>query len=435
MTLASVRLWGTVVGAVSIESGRAATFQYDPAFTGSGIELSPLVMPLRTAPYSFPTLARSSFNGLPGLTADSLPDRYGNALIDAWLASQGRTAASFDPVERLCYVGRRGMGALEYAPARGPRRSASHDLHIAALVALASDVLSQRGSLTASLDLDHREAALREILSVGTSAGGARAKALIAWNPETGAVRSGQLDIDPGFSHWLLKFDGVATAPDRETLTDPQGFGAIELAYAQMARDAGIEMTECRLLEENGRRHFMTKRFDRTADGGKLHMQSLAALLQLDFEQAGAHSYEQAFQAIRLLELGAAAAEQQFRRMCLNVVARNQDDHVKNIAFLMDRSGRWRLSPAFDVAYAFNPSGRWTARHQMSLAGKHDRFTLEDFRAVGTVAGLKRGQAVRILGEVVDVVSEWRRYAAAVDVAADDARRIEPALRLRFPAR
>lgn len=435
MTVAQVRLWDTPVGAVSIEPRQAATFQYDPGFAGSGIEVSPLTMPLRSDPYAFPALTNASFHGLPGLVADSLPDRYGNALIDAWLAAQGRAPGSFDPVERLCYIANRGMGALEYRPALGPRRAGGHALDLAALVELASDVLSRREGLAASFTDGHHEAAMREILSVGTSAGGARAKAVIAWNPATGAVRSGQLDVAPGFEHWLLKFDGVAGDSDRESLAGPQGFGAIELAYAQMARDAGIEMADCRLLEENGRRHFMTRRFDRTADGGKLHMQSLAALLHLDFDQAGAHSYEQAFHVIRTLDLGAQAVEQQFRRMVFNVVARNQDDHVKNIAFLMDRTGAWSLSPAYDVAYAFNPSGRWTAQHQMSIAGKRDGFGVEDFRAAGRTAGLKRGQAQRILDETIAVVSRWRRYAADVGVDERHVASIAPTLRLRFPSR
>ncbi|MGA2757143.1 MAG: type II toxin-antitoxin system HipA family toxin [Solirubrobacteraceae bacterium] len=432
-TLAQVRLWGTTIGAVSMDAPSAAAFQYEPAFLASAIEVSPLRMPLRADPYVFPALNPDSFHGLPGLLADSLPDRYGRALIDAWLAGQGRRPESFDSVERLCYVGLRGMGALEFLPARGPRASTSHDIRVDALVELASEVLTNRASLVASLAAGHREAAMRDILSVGTSAGGARAKAVIAWNPQSGAVRSGQLDAGAGFEYWLLKLDGVSGNKDRERLADPEGYGAIELAYAHMATDAGIAMTESRLLEEGGRRHFMTRRFDREADGRKRHMQSLAALAHFDFAQPGAHSYEQAFAVIRELGLDAGAAEQQFRRMAFNVIARNQDDHVKNIAFLMNRAGRWELSPAFDVAYAYNPDGVWTARHQMSLAGKRDGFTLEDFRQVGRVATLKRGQAARIVEEIAAVVSEWPRYAAAVGVDEDHIRRITPALRLKFP--
>jgi serine/threonine-protein kinase HipA len=418
-----------------MDGGQAAVCQYDPAFLAGGIEVAPLRMALRADPYRFPALNPSSFHGLPGLLADSLPDRYGRALIDAWLAAQGRRPESFDSVERLCYVGLRGMGALEFLPARGPRASTSHDIRVDALVRLASEVLSNRARLVASLAAGHREAAMRDILSVGTSAGGARAKAVIAWNPQTGAVRSGQLDAGAGFEHWLLKLDGVSGNKDRERLVDPRGYGAIELAYAHMARDAAITMSECRLLEEGGRRHFMTRRFDRDAQGRKRHMQSLAALAHFDYAAPGAYSYEQAFGVIRELGLEAGALEQQFRRMAFNVVARNQDDHVKNIAFLMDRTGRWELSPAFDLAYSYNPAGDWTASHQMTLAGKRDGFTLEDFRQVGRVAMLKRGQAQRILGEVRAVVADWPRYAAEVGVDADHVRRITPNLRLKLPAR
>jgi serine/threonine-protein kinase HipA len=434
-SLAQVRLWGTTIGAVSIDDGRPAVFQYDPDFLRSGIEVAPLQMPLRRDPYQFPALNPESFHGLPGLLADSLPDRYGRALIDAWLAAQGRRPESFDSVERLCYVGLRGMGALEFVPSRGPRASTSHEIHVSALVELASEVLANRERLVASLAAGHREAAMRDILSVGTSAGGARAKAVIAWNRQTGAVRSGQLDPGPGFEHWLLKLDGVVANKDREALADPQGFGAIEFAYAQMARDAGIEMSECRLLEEGGRRHFMTRRFDRDDDGRKRHMQSLAAIAHFDFAAPGAHSYEQAFAVMRELGLDSAAAEQQFRRMTFNVVGRNQDDHVKNIAFLMDRGGRWQLSPAFDLAYSYNPRGMWTASHQMSLAGKRDAFTVEDLRQVGRFARLKRGQPERILDEVTAVVCEWPAYARRAGVDDDHIRRITAALRLTLADR
>jgi serine/threonine-protein kinase HipA len=434
-TLAAVTLWGTRIGAVSIpDGGQVASFQYDRAFLASAIQVSPLTMPLRQAPYTFPTLNPETFRGLPGLLADSLPDRYGNALIDAWLAGQGRTPESFNAVERLCYIGRRGMGALEFLPSRGPTRSAHRDLRVAELVALASEVLSRRQELVASLAAGHQQQAMLDILSVGASAGGARAKAVIAWNPATNVVRSGQLDeLGPGFQHWLLKFDGVANNRDKDVLADPQGYGAVEYAYALMARDAGIEMSECRLLEENGRRHFMTRRFDRDADGAKSHMQSLGALAHLDFNQAGAHSYEQAIHTIRQLGLPAAAVEQMFRRMVFNVVARNQDDHVKNIAFLMDRAGRWRLAPAFDVTYAFRPSSAWTAQHQMSINGKRADFTIADFRAVGEVATLPRGRAEQILKEIVAVVSSWDSYARSAKVDEEHIRRIAPALSLGFP--
>jgi serine/threonine-protein kinase HipA len=434
-TLAEVRLWGSQIGAVSMpERSRAAVFQYDPGFLASGIEVAPLTMPLRANPYTFPALNPESFHGLPGLLADSLPDRYGHALIDAWLAGQGRAPESFDSVERLCYIGRRGMGALEFTPSVGPAPAPGHDLHVAELVGLASEVLSRRQELVASLAEGHQEQAMRDILSVGTSAGGARAKAVIAWNPLTEIVRSGQLDdLSPGFEHWLLKFDGVSNNRDKDSLADPQGYGAVEYAYSLMARDAGIVMSDCRLLEENGRRHFMTRRFDRGADGSKRHMQSLGALGHFDFNKPGAHSYEQAFLLMRRLGLASAAVEQMFRRMVFNILARNQDDHVKNIAFLMDRAGVWELAPAFDVTYAYRPSSQWTAEHQMSLNGKRRDFTLADFGAAGLVASLPRGRAIRIVREVRDVLSDWKTYARRAQVDDEHIRRITPALRLALP--
>jgi serine/threonine-protein kinase HipA len=434
MTVAAVNLWGSPIGAVSLEAGRdVAVFQYTPEFAASGIEISPLVMPLRGEPYSFPALGPATFRGLPGLLADSLPDRFGNALIDAWLARQGRFAGSFDAVERLCYIGRRGMGALEFEPSLGPRQTVSKAISIDALVELAAEILTEREALSVSLEDDQRETSIRDILLVGTSAGGARAKAVIAWNPTTQAVRSGQIEAGRGFQYWLLKFDGVQGNRDKE-LQDPQGYGAIEYAYSLMARAAGITMTECRLLEENGRRHFMTRRFDRTADGDKLHMQSLGALCHYDFNLAGAYAYEQALQTIRRLELGMAAVEQQFRRMVFNLVARNQDDHVKNIAFLMDRSGRWRLAPAFDVIYSYRPGGDWTGQHQMTLNGKRDDFTLADFQACASSAVMKRGRAETILNDVRSIVEQWPSFAAEAKVPEGDVVRIQRTHRLTFPA-
>ena len=433
MTLASVTLWGSEIGAVSLQADESiATFQYTAPFAASGVPISPLVMPLQEAPCRFPSLSIESFHGLPGLLSDSLPDRYGNALIDAWVARQGRTPGSFDSVERLCYVGRRGMGALEYEPGILPRSSTSVDVEIDALVALATEVLTKRELVATSFDEDDREHAIRELMLVGTSAGGARAKAVIAWNPETNAVRSGQVDAGPGFQFWLLKFDGVHGNRDKE-LDDPMGFGAIEFAYYLMATAGGISMAECRLMEENGRRHFMSRRFDRTHDGDKLHMQSLAGLAHFDFNLAGAYSYEQALQVCSRLELGMETVEQLFRRMVFNVVARNQDDHVKNIAFLMNRQGEWRLSPAFDVTYAFRPSGDWTGQHQMTLNGKRDNFALSDFRAVARGASMKRGRAEEILEELIGTVARWPKFAAEARVDPTHVDSIADSHRLVFP--
>lgn len=428
---ARVLLWGREIGAVLLEDDEeTAVFQYAPEFVASAIQISPLKMPLRREPYSFPALSYETFKGLPGLLGDSLPDRYGNALINRWLAERGRKPESANAVERLCYMGVRGMGALEFAPVKGPDPTPKEDVQIAELVKLASEILSQCDGFEASLANGDEEDGLLEILSVGMSAGGARAKAVIAWNERTGEVRSGQVAAPPGFEHWLLKFDGVSTDSDRESFEGPEGHGAIEYAYSQMAWEAGIEMSPCRLFEENERRHFMTRRFDRPTRDTKLHMQSLGGLRHFDFNLDGAYSYEQALMTIRELGLPMEVVEQQFRRMTFNVVARNQDDHVKNIAFLMDRSGSWSLSPAYDVTYAYNPRRRWTRQHQMSLNGKRDGFTLEDFRRCAAGASMKRGRAEAILDEVTEVVSTWPRFAAEVGVPARDAERIGRAHRL-----
>ena len=432
-TIAEVRLWGRRIAAASWDERRdLAAFQYDPEFARSGIEVAPLCMPLASRIYTFPSLPRISFHGLPGLLADSLPDTFGNALINAWLATQGRSPASFNALERLCYIGARGMGALEFAPVNGPRQRRSTQIRVDALVALASDILARRTALEGSFTLEQRHRALEDLLRVGTSAGGARAKAIIAWNPVTNEVRSGQVSAPEGFGYWLLKFDGVSGNRDKE-LEDPKGYTAIEYAYALMARDAGILMTECRLLEEGGRRHFMTRRFDRTEDGGKIHMQSLAALADLDFNAAGAHSYEQAFEVMRRLTLPMDAVEQLFRRMLFNIVARNQDDHVKNIAFLMNPQGQWSLAPAFDVTYAYNPDGQWTRVHQMTINGKQDGFTLEDVRTCAATVGLKRGRAETILDEVRAAVQRWPEHAARAGVWPAQRDQIRSTLRLEFP--
>lgn len=420
--LAEVVLWGARVGAVSWDPERQlASFQYDRAFQTSGIELAPLTMPLSDRVYSFPELNRESFRGLPGMLADALPDRFGNTLIDAWLIREGRSLADFSPVERLLYIGSRAMGALEFRPARYSRKRRTEPLDVAELVELANAVLSDRAAMATSLagDDNDRRQALNDILQVGVSAGGARAKAVIAWNPDTNEVRSGQVAAPPGFSYWILKFDGVRENRDKEALADPLGFGLIEYGYYLMARAAGIDMNESRLLRENGRAHFMTRRFDRTDDGARLHMQSLCALAHYDFNAAGAYGYEQALAVIERLGLGKAALEQQFRRMVFNVAARNQDDHTKNIAFLMDRSGRWSLSPAFDVTFAYNEHGVWTHQHQMSVNGKRRDITLEDFLTVADRFRITLPRAKRIIAEVDAAIGDWPQHAQQAGVAED----------------
>jgi serine/threonine-protein kinase HipA len=417
---ALVKIWGRVAGAVAWDEGRQlATFEYDPEFLDEGLDLAPLKMPWAEARrggarFTFPGLPRDTYRGLPGLLADALPDQFGNDIIDGWLARQGRTAESFSPVERLCYIGRRGMGALEFEPAVDTRLDESVPVEVGELVVLARTMMSQRADLQTNLAADTTDALL-DIIRVGTSAGGGRPKAVIAVNDATGEVRSGQVEAPAGFDHWILKFDGVRDSQLGETA----GYGRIEYAYYKMALACGIEMTECRLLEEADRAHFMTRRFDRPGGDRKLHLQSLCAMAHFDFNHAGAHSYEQAFQVMRELRLPYPDAEQQYRRMVFNIVARNQDDHTKNIAFLMDAEGQWRLSPAYDVTYAYNPAGEWTSRHQMTVAGKRDGFAREDLVEVGS--GMSINKPAEILAEVQEAVSRWPGFAGVAGVPGEKA--------------
>lgn len=419
MSVATVKLWGATVGYVAwYEDRNIAGFEYDSDFLTSGIELSPICMPLRPGTYEFPGLSKETFRGLPGMLADSLPDKFGNALIDQWLAETGRTPQQFNPVERLMYVGKRGMGALEYEPAVNSRNRVNSSLDISQLVTLASRILRQKQDQQYSL-LSNSEGNLKQgldqIFAVGTSAGGARAKAIIAWNEITGDVRSGQLQAEEGYSYWLLKFDGVDENKDKE-LADPKGYGRIEYAYYLMAKEAGIDMSECRLLEECGRAHFMTKRFDRLANGQKLHMQSLCALGHHDFNMAGATSYEQAFQACALLGLGMAAKEQLFLRMAFNVIAVNCDDHTKQISFLMNKQGQWNLSPAYDMTYAFNPNGVWTSQHQMQINQKRIEITRDDLITVGMRYGMNKSRCNKLVDRTIETVNGWQQFARQAGV-------------------
>ncbi len=424
MSDAKVILWGSDIGAVTwVNDRQVGVFQYDPAFIKSGIQLSPLMMPLRELPFEFPALAKDTFKGLPGLLADSLPDKFGNAIIDTWLASQGRTPESFNSVERLCYIGSRGMGGLEFKPALRISHSKTDEIEVAKLVELSSKILNQRSGLAGVFNGDDDREAMQDILRVGTSAGGARAKAILAWNPTTNEFRSGQVKIPSGFEYWILKFDGVSNNRDKE-LSDPQGYGKIEYAYYLMALEAGIEMTECRLHHEGGRSHFMTKRFDRNADGSKIHMQSLCAITHVDFNERAFYSYEQTIQTMKRLGLSQKDLEQQVLRAMFNVVGRNHDDHVKNIAFLMNRRGEWRLSPAFDVSYAYDPKGDWTSQHQMSINGKQDLFSKEDLSSLAKIAGIKTNRAYEMLDRVILIMRNWPEFAQKAGVAEDRIRQI-----------
>jgi len=430
MNDASVLLWGREIGAVSwVEDRQLAVFQYDPAFVHSRIQPAPLMMPLREMPYEFTTLAKGSFRGLPGLLADSLPDKFGNAVIDSWLASQGRSADHFNPVERLSFIGNRGMGALEFKPVMRIFHSQADELDVSRLVKLSNRILNQRSHLEGVfLGIDD-QLVIEKILRVGSSAGGARAKAVLAWNPITNEFRSGQEKNSPGFENWIIKFDGISNNRDKE-LADPQGFGKIEFAYYQLAIKAGIEMMESRLHHEGGRSHFMTKRFDRNPDGTKIHMQSLGALTHVDFNIAALYSYEQTLHTMKQLGCSQDDLEQQVLRAIFNVVGRNQDDHVKNIAFLMDQSGAWRLSPAFDLTYAYDPFGRWTRQHQMSMNGKRDLFDRQDLVALASIAGIKPYRAKAMLERVTVTLKTWPVVAAKVGVSEDFIRKIQSVQRL-----
>lgn len=438
ISLAEVRLWGKTIGAIQWDNAKqCGVFEYAPEFLRSGIELSPLKMPLRAGSYQFPELNYASFMGLPGMLADVLPDKFGNLLIDQWLIAQGRDPRSFNPVERLLYMGQRGMGALEFSPAAQRHTAPSVALELSELVGLANRALSKKQSLDAHLGgVGEDKQALQQIIAVGTSAGGARAKAVIAWNEKTGEVRSGQCDLHSddltqGFVHYLLKFDGVAANADKE-LADPQGFTRIEYACYLMAVAAGIEMMPSRLLEENGRAHFMTARFDRTPEGKKLHMQTLCGLAHYDFNVAGGYSYEQCFRVIRQLKVNneRQALEQQFRRMVFNVMIRNQDDHTKNIGFLMNRRGEWSLSPAYDVTYAYNPEGAWTANHQMTINGKRDAFTFDDLLACGEAADLRPRSVRALVDEIRGVVLRWNEFAAEAGIPSAWAQSLASTFRL-----
>lgn len=409
-----VILWGTKVGSVVMTPGDPiARFQYSPEILDLGIELSPLKMPLNAMSYRFPELPIVSFKGLPGLLSDSLPDKFGNKVISAWLQAEKRSADDLNSLDRLAYTGTRGMGALEYRPSLLSEANEAERVEVDELSRLADDVLKSREAARAEL----KEGMNRysSILKVGSSAGGARAKALIGWNEATGEVRSGQVTLPKDFGYWLIKFDGLTGNGDKEG-DDKWGYGRVEYAYHLMAKAAGLEMTECRLWNH---RHFMTKRFDRTEDGGRLHMQTLGALAHMDFNNPLLYSYEEAFAVARQLVRDVRAEEELFRRMVFNVLAWNCDDHVKNISFLMDKQGEWKLAPAYDVCYAYNPTGDWTSRHQMSVNGKRDGITDEDLLAASKAAGVKPKKALAIIDRVREAVRAWPTFAAEAEVKDD----------------
>ncbi|HEX9138678.1 MAG TPA: type II toxin-antitoxin system HipA family toxin [Steroidobacteraceae bacterium] len=416
VTTVEVRIWGQRVGAVARDPRLGFyAFEYAPAFVQTGIELAPLAMPLRGArqPFIFPDLPELTFKRLPAMLADALPDEFGNSLIDVWMARQGVQPVDITALDRLAYMGKRGFGALEFRPVRGPAASGETAIELGQLVE------SARSVVHGQVDNDrHAVAALKQILSVGTSAGGARAKAAIAWNPHTEQIRTGQFDVEPGFEHWLLKFDGIGK--DNE-LGEPEGYGRIEYAYYQMATRAGITMAPCRLLEENGRAHFMTRRFDRSANE-KIHVQTLCGLAQLDYRAKGVHDYSQYLGAISQLELPSAEFEQAFRRIAFNVMACNCDDHTKNFSFVLTERTRWALAPAYDLIYAYNPKGEWTYQHLMSVNGKFNAITRQDMLQLAD--RFQIGAATKILAQVREAVAAWPDFAKRAALLPGAAERI-----------
>lgn len=411
-----VRIWDRTVGAVALDPRLGFyAFEYASAFVRSGIELAPLTMPLASArdPYVFADLPELTFKRLPAMLADALPDEFGNTLIDAWMAVKGLGKEQITPLDRLAYMGKRGFGALEFRPARSRTVASTTAIKLSELVENARRAV--RGELSGG---DAADAALAQIIQVGTSAGGARAKAALAWNPATHEIRTGQFDVPDGFEHWLLKFDGIGR--DRELGTS-QDYGRIEYAYSLMARAAGITMSECRLLEEGGRAHYMTKRFDR--DGNrKHHLQTLCAMAHLDFRQKASHDYSQLFQAINRLGLGYDALEEAFRLMAFNVMAANCDDHTKNFSFLLREGGPWTLAPAYDVTHAYNPHGEWTHQHLMSVNGKFTQVTRADMLTVADRFGV--GTASKVIKQVCAAVSAWPDFAAQASVRTPEAERV-----------
>ncbi|RAI88018.1 type II toxin-antitoxin system HipA family toxin [Algoriphagus yeomjeoni] len=418
---AEIWIWDKLAGAILWDdSEQLGSFEFDQNFLRSGLDISPIKMPLSQGKriYSFPEIRKSrgdvfdTFKGLPGLLADMLPDKYGNQLINAWLTQNGRAVDSLNPVEQLCFIGKRGIGALEIRPSFRTEAVKASAIEIDSLVDIAGKILNSRADFQSNLTSEE-QSALSDILKIGTSAGGARAKAVIAFNPKTGAVKSGQVKAPAGFSYWIIKFDGVHDSQFGATV----GYGRVEMAYYLMAVEAGVEMSECRLLEENGRAHFMTKRFDRLENGEKVHMQSLCGIRHFDFNQVGFYSYEQVFETMRMLRLTYPEAEQMFIRMVFNVLARNCDDHTKNFAFLMDKTGKWRLSPAYDICYAYRPGSLWVSAQSLMVNGKRENITGDDFLEVAKKMNIKKPEEK--LESVKAAIRRWRDFADEVGVETE----------------
>lgn len=410
VTTAFIKLYGKRIGAVAWDPNEGyGTFEFDPQFNLGELPIAPIKMPRKNQIYSFPEFRENeTFKGLPGLLADSLPDRYGKDLINAWLARQGRPDNSLNPVELLCFIGKRGMGALEFEPVTG-KESSSYDLEVSDLIETTKALLEQKEGFKLNTQYN-MEDVMFDVLKMGTSAGGARPKAIIAYNEATGKIKSGQTLAEEGFEHWLIKFDDISDVQFGVST----GYGRVEMAYYKMATDFGIDMMESRLIEENNRVHFMTKRFDRIGGSQKIHTQTLCALQHYDFANINSYSYEQVFQTMRILRLSYAEAEQMFKRMVFNVFARNCDDHTKNFAFLLDVNGKWKLAPAYDICFAYRPDSLWVSQHNLSINGKRKNFERKDFITIAEQNSIRNPE--RILNEAQDLVNSWKTYAGIYQV-------------------
>lgn len=422
---AEVVLWGTRIGIIHLDESKPyIAFEYDADFIESGIEVSPLNMPLSNRVYEFPELVGPAFHGAPGLIADSLPDKFGNKIIERWLAEQGKSIGDFNTIDRLCYTGKRGMGALEYVPAQEWNDSIIEDVNINKMVSFASMVLSDQKKEHLSAQ---EEIGYSQLVQLGTSAGGARAKALIAWNEQTKQIKSGQIDAGNGFEYWLMKFDGVKKNGDHN-LEDSMEYTLIEYAYYLMAKDCKIQMNECRIFESDGKHHFMTKRFDRSGSK-KIHMQTLGALAHIDYNVPGVCSYEQAVYYMKKMGLFQIEMEQLFRRMVFNVIFVNQDDHVKNISFLMDREGKWSLSPAYDITFSYNLENTWLKAHQMLVNGKNRNIKYQDLIASGENMGLNKKKSNAIICQVEEIANHAKEYFDKVNIKEQTAEAIMAVMR------
>lgn len=416
-----VKMWGTTIGYLHMDANKPyASYEYDRNFLQSGIQVAPLYMPLSNRVFEFPDLVGTAFYGVPGMIADSLPDKFGNAIINKWISSRGMTEQDFNVLDRLCYTGSRGMGALEYVPANGPIMPEDENVNIKEMVRFASEILQSRKNVEFNWKDNLTKA---QLLQLGTSAGGARAKAIIAWNQQTGDVRSGQAHLKKGYDHWIIKFDGVSRNGDHGLEDQPQ-YTKIEYAYYKMACLAGIIMNDCQMLEENGAYHFMTKRFDRV-EGKKVHMQTLGAIGHIDYNIPGLCSYEQATGYMRKMGLLQSELKQFYRRMVFNVLAVNQDDHVKNVSFLMDKNGKWSLSPAYDITFSYDKSNRWLSAHQMLVNGKSENILLEDLLVAGKNMGISSVTCKHIIDEVRQAVAQWMSLADQVGIRESTAKAIE----------